>query len=67
MPDCGFLTFVNDLLKCAPRPESNTQRSTSGTAGPKMDLPQDQHTSDLEPVSGIEPLTCRLQDGCSAY
>ena len=20
-----------------------------------------------EPVSGIEPLTCRLQDGCSAY
>src|SRR5690242_9199831 len=22
--------------------------------------------SDLEPVSGIEPLTCRLQDGCSA-
>jgi hypothetical protein len=21
----------------------------------------------LEPVSGIEPLTCRLQDGCSAY
>ena len=23
--------------------------------------------SDLEPVSGFEPLTCRLQDGCSAY
>jgi hypothetical protein len=22
--------------------------------------------SELEPVSGIEPLTCRLQDGCSA-
>jgi hypothetical protein len=22
--------------------------------------------SDLEPVSGFEPLTCRLQDGCSA-
>jgi hypothetical protein len=21
---------------------------------------------DLEPVSGVEPLTCRLQDGCSA-
>jgi hypothetical protein len=21
---------------------------------------------DCEPVSGIEPLTCRLQDGCSA-
>jgi hypothetical protein len=21
----------------------------------------------MEPVSGIEPLTCRLQDGCSAY
>ena len=21
---------------------------------------------DREPVSGIEPLTCRLQDGCSA-
>jgi hypothetical protein len=20
----------------------------------------------MEPVSGIEPLTCRLQDGCSA-
>jgi hypothetical protein len=20
-----------------------------------------------EPVSGFEPLTCRLQDGCSAY
>ena len=22
--------------------------------------------ADLEPVSGFEPLTCRLQDGCSA-
>jgi hypothetical protein len=28
---------------------------------PSLDL-----EPDLEPVSGFEPLTCRLQDGCSA-
>jgi hypothetical protein len=27
---------------------------------------QPDHGGDVEPVSGIEPLTCRLQDGRSA-
>ena len=28
--------------------------------------PRSKSRPDLEPVSGFEPLTCRLQDGCSA-
>ena len=40
---------------------SNCQQSAGTLSGISR-----RSTSSLEPVSGFEPLTCRLQDGCSA-
>jgi hypothetical protein len=35
-------------------------------AGERLSTLLSGHADGCEPVSGIEPLTCRLQDGCSA-
>ena len=41
-------------------------RDTFGPSVPERVTPGERGHLGVEPVSGFEPLTCRLQDGCSA-
>ena len=57
---CGFPVGIFESGRSAPdMPEPSRLRICAGER-------TSRHSGGVEPVSGVEPLTCRLQDGCSA-